>query len=210
LFYDASNAREYPPAMNHLEGMQAAGSSEPEQAMADYRKSIRFVDSQVAAVLGNLEDSGLSGSTVVIITADHGEEFEESVAGLRDHGSGYTRYQLQVPMVVHWPGKTPQRFDHRTSHFDVVPTLMHDLLGCSNPPGDFSSGRNLYQGVGWEWLLAGSYYNYALLEPDQITITYPDGHFEVRDRDYQIARRPQFRGAVLEAAARENSRFYRR
>jgi len=210
LFYDASNAREYPPEMNHLEALQATGSPEPDPRLADYRKSIRFVDSQIAAVLENLDDRGLSGNTVVIITADHGEEFEESGTGLRDHGSGYTRYQLQVPMVVHWPGRPPQRFDHRTSHFDVVPTLVHDLLGCSNPPADYSSGRNLYQGVGWEWLLAGSYYNYALLEPDQITITYPDGRFEVRDRDYHIARQPQFRGAVLEAAAKENSRFYHR
>jgi len=91
-----------------------------------------------------------------------------------------------------------------------VPTLMQDLLGCSNPPGDYASGRNLYQAVSWDWLVAGSYYNYAVLEPDQITVTYPDGRFEVRDWNYRISRQPQIRRIVLESVANENSRFYRR
>ena len=215
LFYDAGNARDYPPEMRTTEitamgGMPAEGASASDQHMADYRKSIRFVDTQVEAVLEQLRASGLLTSTVVIVTSDHGEEFDESGQGLNDHGSGYTRYQLQVPMVVHWPGRPAQGFDHRTSHFDVVPTLMQDLLGCSNPPGDYASGRNLYAAVNWDWLLAGSYYNYAVLEPDQITVTYPDGRFEVRDWDYRISRQPRIRGIVLESVANENSRFYRR
>ena len=97
-------------------------------------------------------------------------------------------------MIVHWPGRPVQRIDYRTSHFDLVPTLMTDLLGCSNPPGDYASGDNLYDGKGWDWLLAGSYYNYAVIEPDQITVTYPDGGFEVRDPNYRIVSHPRIRG----------------
>jgi membrane-anchored protein YejM (alkaline phosphatase superfamily) len=145
----------------------------------------------------------------VIITSDHGEEFDESGAGLEDHGSGYTRFQLQVPMLVHWPGRDVHSFSHRTSHYDLVPTLLRDLLGCTNPPADYAIGRNLFEGIGWDWLLVGSYYNYAVLEPDQITITYPNGQFEVRDWDYRILAEPEIRGAVLQAVIRDNSRFYR-
>jgi len=209
LFYDAANAREYPPGMSDLDGMQSAGDSQTDRRMADYRNSIRFVDTQIEEVLDLLKQEGLSDRTVVMITADHGEEFDESGMGLRDHGSGYTPYQLQVPMVVRWPGRPEQRFGHRTSHFDVVPTLMQDLLGCGNPPDDYASGHNLYAGVDWDWLLAGSYYNYAVLEPDQITVTYPDGRFEIRDWSYRIAVNPQIRGDVLEQVSAENSRFYR-
>lgn len=208
LFYDASNTQEYPPAMATLAGLEAASGSEPDQRFSAYRKSVRFVDGLIESVVKDLDTQGLTDHTVVIITSDHGEEFNDSGTGLQDHGSGYTRDQLQVPLIVHWPGKPARRFDHRTSHFDLLPTLMRDLLGCSNPPADYASGKNLFNGGDWDWLLAGSYYNYAVLEPDQITITYPNGRFEVRDWDYHIAAKPRIRGAVLEAVSRENSRFY--
>ena len=54
-------------------------------------------------------------------------------------------------------------------------------------------------------MLAGSYYNYAVLEPDQITVTYPHGSFEVRDWNYKITPHPQIRGDVLESVIKENS-----
>ena len=179
------------------------------QEFADYRTSVHFVDSLIGSVLDDLARRGLQEDTVVIITSDHGEEFDDSGAGLKDHGSGYTRYQLQVPMIISIPGRVPSVYRHRSSHYDLVPTLMQDVLGCSNPPSDYSSGRNLFSAEDWDWLLAGSYYNYAVLEPDQITVTYPHGSFEVRDWNYKIAPDPQVRGDVLESVIKENSRFYR-
>jgi membrane-anchored protein YejM (alkaline phosphatase superfamily) len=170
---------------------------------------VHFVDSLIGSVLDDLARRGLQEDTVVIITSDHGEEFDESGAGLKDHGSGYTPYQLQVPMIISVPGRAPSAYRHRSSHYDLVPTLMQSVLGCSNSPSDYSSGRNLFSGKDWDWLLAGSYYNYAVLEPDQITVTYPNGSFEVRDWNYKIAPDPQVRGDVLESVIKENSRFYR-
>ncbi len=207
LFYDSTNAIEFPsdyPVQFTTDGEGALA-----QKFADYRTSVHFVDSLIGTVLDDLARRGLQDDTVVIITADHGEEFDESRAGLREHGSGYTTYQLQVPMIISIPGKAPAVFKHRSSHYDLVPTLMQDVLGCSNPPSDYSSGRNLFDGKDWDWLLAGSYYNYAVLEPDQITVTYPNGSFEVRDWNYKISSKPQVRGDVLESVIKENSRFYR-
>ncbi|HLF29869.1 MAG TPA: DUF3413 domain-containing protein [Xanthomonadales bacterium] len=209
LFYDSTNAQVYPEATDTKDDLPAEGLKELDIRFSNYRKSIRFVDGLIKSVLTDLENQGLADRTVVIITSDHGEEFDDSGLGLKDHGSAYTRYQLQVPMLVRWPGRPAQRFEHRTSHYDVVPTLMKDLLGCSNPAEDYASGRNLFDGVDWSWLLVGSYYNYAVAEPDQLTVTFPSGRFEVRDRDYQISSQPQIRGDVLEAASRENSRFYK-
>jgi hypothetical protein len=48
-----------------------------------------------------------------------------------------------------------------------------------------------------------------VLEPDQITITFPNGLYEVRDWDYQLSDAPQFRGDVLEAVSEQNARFFR-
>ncbi len=65
----------------------------------------------------------------------------------------------------HGLGLEPQRISHRTSHYDIVPTLMRRMLACDNAFSDYSSGQDLYDGPQWDWLVAGSYYNYAVLEP---------------------------------------------
>lgn len=207
LFYDSTNAIAFP--RDYPSQFTAEGTGELAKKFADYRTSIHFVDSLIGSVLDDLKRRGLEDDTVVIITSDHGEEFDDSDAGLDDHGSGYTPYQLQVPMILSVPGRAPGVYSHRSSHYDLVPTLMQDVLGCSNPASDYSSGRNLFSERDWNWLLAGSYYNYAVLEPDQITVTYPNGSFEIRDWNYNIAPDPHIRGAVLESVIRENSRFYR-
>jgi hypothetical protein len=208
LFYDASNNINYPDG--YPARFEASGDSELEKKYADYRTAIHYVDGLVSSVLDDLTQRGLDENTVVIFTSDHGEEFDESGAGLKDHGSGYTRYQLQVPMMIALPGRPPAIHRQRSSHYDLAPTLMEEVLGCSNPPSDYASGVNLFSGKNWEWLLAGSYYNYAVLEPDQITVTYPNGRFEIRDWDYRIAPDPVIRGDVLESVTKENSRFYRK
>ena len=207
LFYDATMGRNYPPY--HPLQVEPV-SDEPEAAeFAKYQTAVSFVDSLVGTVLDDLRARDLLESTVVLISSDHGEEFGESGEKLEKHGSGYTRYQLVTPMVLAWPGRqTGVTHQHRTSHYDIVPTLMQDLLGCSNPASDYSIGENLFSGRAWEWMLAGSYYNYAVLEPDQVIITFPNGLYEVRDWDYRLVAEPSFRGDVLERVSEQNARFY--
>ena len=168
---------------------------------------MQYNDTLIGQVLAELESRGERDRTVVVISSDHGEEFDTSALDMKGHGSGYSRAQLQVPMIISWPGRTAQVVRHRTSHYDFVPTLMTHLFECANPAADYSSGSVLFSGREWTWLVAGSYYNYAVVEPDQITVTYPRGTFEVRDWDYRIMENPQFRADVLQAIIDENQRF---
>ena len=205
LFYDAVNISNYPPEYT---GIIAVNPADPQaQKFADYRTSVMFVDGLIGQVLDDLQKRGLDDNTVVLVTADHGEEFDENGDGVQGHGSGYSRHQLGVPMLLAWPGMEPQQLAHRTSHYDIAPTLMRRLLGCGNAYSDYSIGQDLYDGPQWEWLLAGSYYNYAVLEPEQPTVTFPNGTYEVRDNDYRLLDSPVFNGDVLEAVMRENTRF---
>ena len=207
LFYDAVNDKTYPP---EYAGRVAVNTKAPmAQTFADYKTSVMFDDELVGQVLADLEVRGLAENTVVIISADHGEEFNENGDGVKGHGSGYSRHQLAVPMLMAWPGMEPQHISHRTSHYDIAPTLLRRLLACNNAYSDYSSGQDLYDGPQWDWLLAGSYYNYAVLEPEQITVTFPNGMYEVRDRNYQLLDHPQFNAEVLEAVMRENTRFHK-
>ena len=211
LYYDASNDRVYPPGYaSHVAGHVADSHEDPlAQKFADYKTSIMFDDELVGQVLADMEARDLMDDTVVIISSEHGEEFDENGDGVIGHGSGYSRYQLGVPLLVAWPGIAQQHVPHRTSHYDIVPTLMRRMLGCSNDYSDYSSGRDLFDGPQWDWLLAGSYYNYAVIEPEQITVTFPNGMYEVRDANYRLVDRPQFNGEVLESVMRENTRFHK-
>jgi membrane-anchored protein YejM (alkaline phosphatase superfamily) len=208
LFYDTAMSAGPPP--DYPVRWPPADDSPQQRNLAKYRSAVHYVDAIVGEVLADMERRGLLDDTVVMITSDHGEEFGESSAKLEGHGSGYTQYQLVIPMVLAWPGRERGvAYDHRTSHYDVAPTLVQDFLGCSNPAADYSVGQNLFEGKAWEWMVAGSYFNYAVLEPDQVTVTFPNGLYEVRDWDYRLREAPVFRGEVLEAVSAQNARFFR-
>jgi membrane-anchored protein YejM (alkaline phosphatase superfamily) len=207
LFYDAVNDKTFPPEYS---GRVSSNPQDPLPAeFADYKTSVMFVDELIGQVLVDLEKRDLADSTVIMISADHGEEFNENGDGIKGHGSGYSRQQLGVPMLLAWPGLEPRQLSHRTSHYDIAPTLMRRLLGCSNDFSDYSSGQDLFDGPQWDWLIAGSYYNYAVLEPEQITVTFPNGTYEVRNNDYRLLDDPVFNGEALEAVMRENTRFHK-
>ena len=206
LYFDAVNDRTYPP---EYAGRVAVNPTDPlPEKFADYKTALSFDDELVGQVLADLEQRGLADNTVVIITSDHGEEFNENGDGVQGHGSGYSPYQLGIPLLVAWPDMAPGQVEHRTSHYDIAPTLLQRMLGCSNPYTDYASGQDLFTGPQWDWLVAGSYYNYAVLEPGQITITFPNGRYEVRGWDYKLLEQPQFNADVLEAVMRENTRFH--
>ncbi len=129
LFYDAVNDKTYPP---EYQGRVPLNPGDPmPQAFADYKTSVMFDDGLIGQVLADLETRGLADNTVVLISADHGEEFNENGDGVKGHGSGYSRAQLGVPMLLAWPGIDHGPVTHRTSHYDVAPTLMWRLLGCT-------------------------------------------------------------------------------
>lgn len=208
LFYDAAMSVSPPP--DYEKQWAPADDSEQQQDYSRYRSAVHFVDGLAGQVLDDLAQRNLLENTVVVITSDHGEEFGESSAKLERHGSGYTRHQLVIPLVLAWPGRQQGvALDHRTSHYDIVPTLMQDLFACSNPPQDYSVGNNLFENREWDWMVAGSYFNYAVLEPDQVTVTFPNGLYEVRDWDYRLLRNPVFRGDVLQQVSEQNARFFR-
>jgi membrane-anchored protein YejM (alkaline phosphatase superfamily) len=184
------------------------GASRQTRRHARYLTAVHYVDSLVGGVLEDLGRRKLLESTVVIVTSDHGMEFDENGQGFTGHGTAFSEYQMHTPLVMRWPGKAPGRVARRTSHNDVAPTLVGRLFGCANPPTDYASGQDLFGDGQWEWLIAASYADYALIEPERVTIVYPAG-YEIRDRDYRLVRHPTIPREVVRAALHEMSRFYR-
>ncbi len=91
--------------------------------LALYDGEIRHVDDQVRRVLVHLKDLGLDATTLIAVTADHGEEF-------MDHGSWEHRATLyeeliRIPLLFKGPGiAAGQRLSAQVSLLDVAPTIL--------------------------------------------------------------------------------------
>jgi membrane-anchored protein YejM (alkaline phosphatase superfamily) len=208
LYYDAPVAldapQDYPPVVS-------VPHDAPTQTRrrARYLTAVHYVDSLVGTVLADLERRKLADHTVVVVTSDHGMEFDENQLGFTGHGTAFSAYQMRVPLVIRWPGRAPGRVERRTSHNDLAPTLLAGVFGCANPPSDYGSGHDLFAGPEWQWLVAAGYsIDFAVIEPDRVTVVWPFG-YEVRDADYRLIPRATLPRAELRAALQEMTRFYR-
>jgi uncharacterized protein len=207
LFYDSTHTYQTPP--DYPNPFKPMDNSREQVEYTAYKNSAHFVDSLIADVLQDLQQRKLLKKTVVMISSDHGEEFNEKGNGYWNHGTSYSNYQIHTPMIVLWPGKSAKQIQNRTSHYDVVPTLLTEVLNCTNPASDYSVGKNLFNGEDWPWLIVGSYDTEAVVEPEQITITYPGGYFEIRDRNYNEIDNPSIHAEVISDAMKAMGRFYK-
>ena len=81
------------------------------------------VDPHIGAVLDALEASGQADNTIVIFTADHGEQ--GGAHHLRQKGSVAFRETVNVPLVIVDPRHpVGGRTDAVGSHLDLVPTIL--------------------------------------------------------------------------------------
>lgn len=148
-----------------------------------YKNALFSIDQQIKEVINILETNRLLENTVVLIVGDHGEEFDDSGRGYYGHASNFTRYQVQTPLIVYWPNTAPRVLSHQTSHFDVVPTLMTQLLGCQNQMSDYSVGINLLDKERRPYFVISSYVNFGVIEPEKITTIYSAGNYHIEKLD---------------------------
>ncbi len=208
LLYDSVAGPSYPKEYEPL-FPPAPGATEQERAFSAYQRSILHDDGLVGRVLADLEARGLMDSSVVIVTSDHGQEFDETGLGFKDHGSAFSNRQLHVPFLVCWPGREPAVIETRTSHFDLAPTLLSELFHCTTPPSSYCVGTDdLFDPKGWDWLMVGSYYNTAIVQTDQVMVFYPGLSYEVRDREFRPLPDGKIDGDVIEQALEDSTRFF--
>ena len=131
------------------------------------------IDKQIERLFLQLEELKQLSNTLVVITSDHGEEFNDNGQNYWGHGSNFTRYQLGVPLVIYWPdsqtGHLKQgAYSHQTSHQDVVATIMQDAFRCSNPLSDYSDGVSLFDPQPRK-IIAASYINTAFIDGTSVS-----------------------------------------
>jgi len=176
---------------------------------AAYMAGMADMDNEIAELLQIIDEAPGGRDTLVIIASDHGYEFDELGLGYIGHASNYGPWQLRSTLLMRWPGREPRVFTHRSAHQDVPATLLQEVLGCSNPGSDFSSGENLFAEQSWSWIIAGSYTSHAIIEPGQLVVSYPGGAIELLNTDYRPDKTLKLNAALMQEAMTEMRRFFR-
>ena len=115
------------------------GSTDVHLYEALYDAEIREADDVLGKFFDALKQRGLWNDAVLVITADHGEEFYDH--GGFEHNRTLYDEMLHVPLFVKAPGLPAGVRDIQTQQVDIAPTLAA-LAGSSVP--DNLAGENVW------------------------------------------------------------------
>lgn len=134
----------YEPPQEYAELFREAGAPRARAALNDYDGSIRYVDEQLRDFMAALELRGVLDSTVVVITSDHGESFEEYGIDHIGHGAFNLHQNLtRVPwIVIHPDPRHRGRVEEPVGLIDF-PSTMLALLGLD--PALLGQGSNVVE-----------------------------------------------------------------
>jgi arylsulfatase A-like enzyme len=91
---------------------------------AQYDAEIAYMDACLAHVFTRLEELRLSGDTLLVMTADHGEELDEHGCWFDHHG--LYEPNVRIPLIMRLPGRIPAglRVPGFARTTDITPTLL--------------------------------------------------------------------------------------
>ncbi|MBN2135609.1 MAG: sulfatase, partial [Acidobacteria bacterium] len=105
-----------------------------QRVIANYDSGIRYADIYIGEMLKLLKDEGLMNKTLVVITSDHGENFDfigpsnSYMAG--EHGRTLKDSELKIPLIIGGPEEFMKSIyiEEQVRMVDIVPTIL-DFVG---------------------------------------------------------------------------------
>lgn len=223
IFYDLPHAisipeeyrNKYTPSLSEPPYTKLNNSMDNTEFFNLYKNCVYYTDSLISRVIGAISDRGLLDRTIIVITADHGQEFNENKKNYWGHGSNFSDWQTRVPLIIYYPGIKPGKvYSHQTSHFDVTPTIMNRFMGIRNPMSDYSMGVDLEDSVTSRYpLLYNGYYYYMGgygFENMIIHADYTEGYSSVTDRALNKIPRDRVDVETLRKGIAKRDMFYRK
>ena len=122
-----------------------------------YDSGIRWVDTQLERLVEMLRNLSLWDSSVLVLTADHGEEFLDHAGRFHAPSQPYQE-MLHVPLLMRVPGVKKMALSEAPfSHVHLAPTVL-DAIGIE--PQEAFEGRSCWaeaqRGGDWEWAVSES------------------------------------------------------
>lgn len=140
----------------------------------DYLNAVHYTDELVGRVIAALDSTGALANTIVVVTSDHGEEFDDNKADYWGHTGNFTGYQTRVPMFIYVPWQKPRTVKETTAHIDLPPTLLEEGLGCDAPEADYTNGRDMFGKLPADRpIVISSYVNHAIVSGQNVFVVYP-------------------------------------
>ena len=122
---------------------------EAQERINKYDSEVGYVDHHIGKLLAELDDLELRDSTIVALTADHGESLGEH--GYVGHGRRLFEGIVHIPLILRYPGTIPagRVVPQAASLLDLTPTVLELALGkgkAATLPVSFA-GRSLASAV---------------------------------------------------------------
>ena len=131
--------------------------------LALYESNVSYNDQQFGELVAHLEKIGHKDDTMIILTADHGEEMYEH--GKIGHGQSLHEELVHVPLAIYYPPLFPagKLVDEGVEVIDILPTIAEAL---GQPIPKEAQGESLIaiaqgQGVGYPRPAIASQYELA-------------------------------------------------
>ncbi|MWG33852.1 sulfatase family protein [Halomarina oriensis] len=106
--------------------------ADAERWVDGYDVGVRYMDDHLGELLDVLEDAGVYEETLVVVSADHGENLGElNVYG--DHQTA-DEHTCRLPLILRGPGVEQGVDDGLRYHVDLAPTVT-ELVGGDVPDG---------------------------------------------------------------------------
>ena len=218
LFFDlphsfglpADKNKRFQPAWAYADYTKLSNDMDPTPFWNMYRNCCYQDDLLLGRIFETLKKEGLMDNTIIILSGDHSQEFNENHHNYWGHNGNFSKAQIGVPMIWHVPGSKPQKFMHRTTHYDVVPTLMRNHLGVKNNPADYSMGRMMTDKMPRLWHVVGSNLNYAfIINNDTILEKTADGALDVYDAHMNPVKNYRLPAKQFDQAIKQLNRFFK-
>ncbi len=95
-----------------------------------YDERIYQMDEKLSGLFALLQNQQVADNTIVIITSDHGEEFNEH--GKMFHMNNIYNTSTYTPLIMHAPKLPPRQINDLVQSIDIVPTIL-GMLNVSKP-----------------------------------------------------------------------------
>ena len=218
LFFDLPHSFDLPkdsvnrflPSWEYADYARLNNDLDPTPFWNLYRHTCYQTDLLIKEVLEQLDKQDLMNNTIILLTGDHSQEFNENHKNYWGHASNFSTAQIGVPFILRTPQSKPVQHHYRTTHYDIAPTLMHDYLGVTNPTGEYSAGHLLSDPCSRNWHFVGNEIRNAfILVGDTIIMKEGNGWMEVTDSHLNPVEHYRVNPQMLNDAFHDLNRFYK-
>ncbi len=111
---------------DHYTDTRPMAASSLKKLWADYIEETEYLDKGVGALLGMLKDRGLYDDSLIIVTSDHGQAFNEH--GFLYHNIYLYDELVRVPLIIKYP--KGRKFKKKAGYQSLVnlPRLILDII----------------------------------------------------------------------------------